>query len=248
MRVQYYVFFVLLSAWGCRTPFVPEARIKDNIRVEQVSPDEKLESIIVPYREKMQVSMNEELVRSAVILEKKNPESTLGNVVADAVMYVSRNRIEQEKDAIFPDVVLLNNGGLRTELPAGVITVSHVYELMPFENEVVLLTLTPEKFREMVDFIAQLGGAPVAGLTMHIHQGRAEHVQIQGKPYLFDRNVVVATSDFLATGGDGMNFFGNPVGYVETRIKVRDAIIIYFRKVKSDGLELNPKIEGRIAR
>lgn len=192
--------------------------------------------------------MNEELVRSAVILEKKNPESTLGNVVADAVMYVSRNRIEQEKDAIFPDVVLLNNGGLRTELPAGVITVSHVYELMPFENEVVLLTLTPEKFREMVDFIAQLGGAPVAGLTMHIHQGRAEHVQIQGKPYLFDRNVVVATSDFLATGGDGMNFFGNPVGYVETRIKVRDAIIIYFRKVKSDGLELNPKIEGRIAR
>ena len=75
------------------------------------------------------------LAESAQPLEKKQPEGKLGDFVADACL--------QESCALTGviDLALFNHGGLRRSLPMGCNNVGDVYELMPFDNELVVITL-----------------------------------------------------------------------------------------------------------
>ena len=51
------------------------------------------------------------------------------------------------------DFCLLNNGGLRTSLPQGNITRRKIFELMPFENELVVVTISKEKMTDLKAYL-----------------------------------------------------------------------------------------------
>ena len=241
-----YAFIFLSVCWlGCRPAYVTTAKPTAGTKVQNTPVDKKLEKEIAPYRASLQKQLSEEVVYSPIPMEKGLPESELTNVIADAV-FTSAKAWSAENEKPFPDMCLLNNGGIRTALPAGMLNLGHMYEVMPFENEIVLLKLTPEKFRGLVNYVADKGGSPVAGIRMKINGNVAEQVEINGQPFLFDKDVWVATSDFLAYGGDGMNFFDQPLAYFETRIKVRDAITNYFRSFHAMGKPLDAVKDGRI--
>ncbi|MFT6027438.1 MAG: hypothetical protein ACI8P5_001701, partial [Bacteroidia bacterium] len=57
----------------------------------------------------------------------------------------------------------------------------------------------------------------------------------------------VVTSDYLAEGGDNMNFFKDPLERIRTGIKIRDAIIDDFRVAGLSGKTLSVKLDGRIS-
>ena len=60
---------------------------------------------------------------------------------------------------------VLNWGGIRRSFTAGDLTVKNVFELMPFENEVVVVTLSGEKVLEMVRFMSNAEfGHPLSGI------------------------------------------------------------------------------------
>jgi len=201
--------------------------------------------MIVPYRIGLQEQLAEDVVYSDFPLEKSLPESELTNVIADAVFQAAKTwSLENQKT--WPDMCMLNMGGIRTALPAGMLKVGHMYEVMPFENEIVLLQLTPENVRALANYIAEKGGSPVAGIRLKIDGAQADKIELNGMPFLYDRNIWVATSDFLAFGGDGMNFFDEPVAFIETKIKVRDAITTYFKSFRTAGKSLGAVKDGRI--
>ena len=217
------------------------------MRVEKTAGDPKFEKAIAPYRAKVDELLSEEVVYSDIPLEKGLPESELSNVMADAVFAYAKTWADSNH-ALLPEMCLLNSGGIRTALPAGMLSMRHIYELMPFENEIVLIKLTPQNMHALVDYVASKGGAPVAGIRLKLDGDLAGPVELGGVPYAFDRDVWVATSDFLAYGGDGMTFFANPPAYVETKIKIRDAIAGYFKQFKARGQSLPAVKDGRISR
>lgn len=241
-----YIFIALsLYLFGCKTTFEVSPKPTEGMRVQNVKADAEMERKIVPYRDALKLRLSEEVVYSPTALEKGLPESELSNVIADAVFW--RAKIWCDSNAsIRPQICLLNNGGIRTALPAGTLTLGHMYEVMPFENEIVLLKLSPEKIRALTNYIANVGGSPIAGFRMKINGTVAENVEIDQSLYLYDREVWVATSDFLAFGGDGMTFFDEPIEYIETKVKVRDAITAYFKSFRDKGLPLDAKKDGRI--
>ena len=64
---------------------------------------------------------------------------------------------------------------------------------------------------------------------------------------LFPNNYVkVLTSDYLAGGGDKMNFFLDPIKTERVGIKLRDAIIKYCIQENAKGKQLTGKLDGRI--
>lgn len=247
--VRPWIFIVVpaLFSYGCRTSYGVTAQPSAGTRVEKTAPSEKFEKRIVPYRSRVNEQLSEEVVRSDRPLEKGLPESELSNLIADAV-FSEANKWATAGNFNRPDFCLLNSGGIRTALPAGMLNLGQIYEVMPFENEIVVLKLTPQRVRELVDYVAQKGGAPVAGIRMKLNENRAEQVEIGGKPYAFDRDLWVATSDFLAYGGDDMLFFSKPLEYRETKEKVRDAITLYFKSFKAAGQSLPVATDGRISR
>ena len=98
---------------------------------------------VQPYKLKMDSIMNEVLGTSEQALLKGLPEGNLGDFVSDAVLKKANDNYKPD-DKINADVCLLNNGGLRSQLPKGKITLGNVFELMPFENEIVVLTIKGE--------------------------------------------------------------------------------------------------------
>lgn len=202
-------------------------------------------SEIDPYKTQMLQTMSEVLAVSAQSMEKGQPESLLGNFVADACFSrISKATSMQSK--LKAEFCVLNNGGLRSALPQGNITLKNCFELMPFENELVILTLTAESTLELINFIASKGGVPVSNIQMKINGTSAESVLIDGKPVDYQKQYSVLTSDYLANGGDDMKMFQKAVAIEKTGLKVRDAIVEHLRNLPKQPFTV--KTDGRISR
>jgi len=141
---------------------------------------------------------------------------------------------------------LLNNGGLRASLPHGEITRGKIFELMPFENEMIVLELDGETTLELVNFIAEKGGMPVAGLTLVIENNKPQNITINGKPFDKNKTYKVVTSDYLANGGDKLSMLNKRLNDKLTGIKIRDAIIEYFIEQNKKGVTITSSLDGRI--
>ncbi|MBL7915787.1 MAG: 5'-nucleotidase C-terminal domain-containing protein [Bacteroidia bacterium] len=210
-----------------------------------VEEDSVLIREIDPYKSKMLEIMSEILAVSAQPLEKGQPESLLGNFVADAC-YERANLVISEQGKLKADFCVLNNGGLRSALPQGNITLKNCFELMPFENELVMLTLSAQSTQDLLNYIASKGGVPVSNLQMKISGSTAESVLIDGKPVDYKKEYFVLTSDYLANGGDDMKMFQNPIAIEKTGLKVRDAIVEHLRSLPKQPF--TAKADGRISR
>src|SRR5690606_33834419 len=129
------------------------------------------------------------------------PEGALGNFAADAMRTVAAEALGEPVD-----IAVTNNGGLRVPIPEGPITVGALFELMPFENALVLLTLSGTQVDSLAGQIARIGGEPVAGLTFTIEEPsrRAVDVRVNGEPVDPGRLYRVVTSDYLADIGGGL--------------------------------------------
>ncbi len=93
------------------------------------------------------------------------------------------------------DVALLNRKGVRQTIPAGRITKASIYDAIPFDNQVVVLKLTGEAL------IAALGN--VEARAAGVKSRDDGFVDDKGKPIDPKRIYTVATTDYLAMGGDG---------------------------------------------
>lgn len=108
------------------------------------------------------------------------------------------------------DVAVTNGGGLRADIPGGPLTYGSLYEAMPFDNRFAVVKLAGVHLRKMVSNNLLGGGAILSwgGLTATAtcKDGRLDVVlkDRAGKPITDDRSITLLTSDFLASGGDGL--------------------------------------------
>lgn len=176
--------------------------------------DHPIDTIISPYRISLEEEMGAFVGKADCTMSKERPEGTLGNFAADmlhafALTYfadsASSNKI----------ITLLNNGGLRAPINAGDILLRNVYELMPFDNEIVFVKVKKEKYNELIDYLDKTGGEPIAGFR-------------KGDP-AFESDFWIITSDYLAAGGDKMTFFQEPLLYIQTGRLLRDEIESYIK-------------------
>ena len=141
------------------------------------------------------------------------------------------------------DLVLLNHGGIRSSISKGNITARTAYEVMPFENTVVVVELKGETIQKMVDYLIKSKRAhPVAGIQLVLNMDRSVNsFTIGNLPIYPNKSYYVATSDYLVNGGDNMDFFTEALSKTETDYKIRNAMIDYFSKVDT----VAPKVDLR---
>lgn len=197
----------------------------------------------LPYKLKMDSQMNAVIGYTDVALTKTyvGTESLLGNFFSDAA-FAEAGKLDQQIDFAMPST----NGGLRNDLPLGPVTLANVFELMPFENELMIYELKGDKVKELLDNIAASGGQPVAGIKFRIADKKATDIVIAGKAFDLSRNYRVLTSDYIASGGDGVDTFKNPVAFKVVGLKVRDALINYIRQQQSADKKITSKLDRRI--
>lgn len=244
MRKIFFLFLLVLLS--CGTQKVVDYKA-DGVVIDSTIGDGGLDSIISPYRKSMEEEMNVIIGEASVGLEKYIPESPLGNFSAEAAylagLEYGNNHLEIGTTAMVNSFALLNFGGLRAPINQGDITVGNMYELMPFDNMLVLVKISGEKAREMARYLFDQKGQPVYNSSFVLTPD-TEEMKIGGKEYQFDKDVIVITTDYLANGGDNMDFFKEPIGYWDTGVFLRDIFIDYVKeKRKLGGYKLTGKIQ-----
>jgi 2',3'-cyclic-nucleotide 2'-phosphodiesterase (5'-nucleotidase family) len=201
-----------------------------------------LDSLINPYRKKVDLEMNVVIGELETTLKKAQPESNLGNWAADALF-------EQAKiySGESPDFSLLNYGGLRIgSISAGPITKGKIYELMPFDNSVVIVEMPGEQMNALFDHVIAKGGWPISS-NLRIVVGpdnKITELKINGENIDNKRIYKIATIDYLANGGDNCSFF---IGkkQIQTAVFLRDAIIENTLARNKVNKKIFAEIDGR---
>ncbi|HEY4651215.1 MAG TPA: 5'-nucleotidase [Pontibacter sp.] len=192
--------------------------------------DPEAEALIAPYREQVSSKMSEVVGTAPAELRKGDYESPLGNFVVDLLLVQTSKLMNQPVD-----MAQTTNGGLRVPIPAGPVNMGNIFELMPFENEVVLLTLDGQATKELFDFAARTKISPIANATYTVQNGQATNVKIGGKPLDLNRTYTIVTSDYLAGGGDNMVMFKKALKSEKVGMMMRDMIVKHIRELTAAG-------------
>jgi len=248
MRRLFIGFFVVLCLFSCsRSLIVRQINTENVVITEQNSPvDSIIQSFIQPYSDSLEYEMSKVIAVSDSPLKRDKPESNLTNLISDMLFAVGKEYCISTKLMISPDASYVNYGGLRGSLPMGNITIGNMFELMPFENEVVLLNLSGKSIQEMAQKIASRGGEGISGMTLGIRDLKVSTLKIGGKEVVPDASYWLVTSDYLANGGDQMSMLQNPIERINTKLKMRDVYIQAMKdRYQTEGI-ISIKLDGRI--
>lgn len=234
-RFLSFVFSIFLIS-GCKNEPLVNAEIRgERIAIDnKITPDKEIEKFLKPYSVHINKTLDSILAYNPRDLNKSDGElnTAIGNLMADIVMEQA-NPVFKSRTGNDIDLVLLNHGGIRSTIGKGPITARTAYNIMPFENEIVVVEITTEKIQEMLAYLENNKTAhPVSGMEIKMDRNyKITSTTINGKPIEPGDTYFVATSDYLQQGGDNMNFLKDPVSLHRIDYKIRNAIIDYFEKV-----------------
>lgn len=222
----------LVSLTACRTASLQVANVQTqkNISINnELKNDEEFVKVITPYKQKLDAEMSQKISHTNVDLTKQGDNSNLGNLLADYTFDGANEwaKINLKRNI---DAALINIGGIRTTIGKGNILLKSVFEVMPFENEVIIVKMKGTDLQGLFDYYAKTQvNNPVSHLYIETNNGQISKTLINGKPVNPAQDYYIATSDYLALGGDNMKFFSKGES-ISTGIKLRDLFIDYFRK------------------
>ena len=236
LNIKHFVVFItILLTFSCREPAyrLSEIHAKQLPITDSISSVDSIENVISPYRNRLNEVLDEPISYAPRVISKNDGRynSSAGNLMADIVFEQANPIFTSRKDKGI-DFVVLNHGGIRSVISKGNITSRTAYEVMPFENKIVVLELKGKAVRDLVTYLVRSGRPhPISGLQIILEKNdQLSSVNIQGQPFDEKRTYYVATSDYLANGGDAMHFFKEGTSRTETDYLLRNAMIDYFKK------------------
>ena len=206
--------------------------------------DQSIEAFIKPYREHVDSDLDHVISYAKATYSKSDGflNTALGNFMADA-LYDQSNPVFKKRTGHDIDFVLLNHGGIRAIISKGDITTRTAFEVMPFENALVVAKLKGAQVKELLDYLVEAKRAhPISRLKIVMDaDGKLKEATIKGQPIDYDTSYYVLTNDYLINGGDHMDFFkARDTSYV-LDYKIRNAMIDYLKKTDT----INPVRDDR---
>jgi 2',3'-cyclic-nucleotide 2'-phosphodiesterase (5'-nucleotidase family) len=233
---------------GCSSHYelsnVNRQRIVVDSRYDQKT-DAQAMAFLAPYKHQVDSVMGPVVGEVGTDMVAERPESKLGNLLPDILMWASKSYGEQ------PDFAVYNMGGMRASLVRGKVTYGDVLDVAPFENKICFLTLTGEKVLELFQQIAARGGEGLShGVELVISSdGKLLSAHLHGKEIVPEARYRLATIDYLAQGTDGMMAFKDHTDLhspKDAKNNTRFIITDYFREKQTQGQVVDAQVEGRV--
>ena len=238
MKPLFFKFFitfcVLLSFAGCKQerPAIAQPQASQILIDSTLHPADSIDTFIQPYRSRLNAVLDAPLSYAPKHITKTEGQwnTPMGNLMADLLLdranAVARMRGEQ-----IADMALFNFGGIRSSISKGPVSERTAYEIMPFENGLIVVGMPGRAIKKMVGFLTTASRPhPVSGIEIVLEaDGSLKSTRIQGQPIDDERIYYVATSDYLMGGGDRMDFFADRVSISDTGYKIRNAMVDYFK-------------------
>ena len=178
-------------------------------------------------------------------------DSTLGNLITDAQLAYAKKRG-------VADVAMINSGGIRADLvvePGKPVTLSDLFAIQPFSNELVVMTLSGAQLRELV--VRQLPKTPASRRFAQVSNNfrfqwsqaadgtsTLDSLTLDGQPLVETKDYRVVVNNFMAEGGDDFSVFRQGRDKVNLGVDL-DALV---ELVAENPTAVNQIQAGRIVR
>ncbi|WP_298551824.1 5'-nucleotidase C-terminal domain-containing protein [uncultured Algibacter sp.] len=243
---HFFILLYVLIFLNCKQDKLQLSKIKGTqIQItDSLAIDSNIEAFIKPFRDNIQKDLDSIIAYSLSTYSKNdgNFNTAVGNFMADAV-YSEANPIFKSRTGKEIDLVLLNHGGIRSPLNKGGVSKRTAFQLMPFENSIVVVALKTNQIDSLIHYLIRAKRAhPISKLNLSIDKNfNIIEAKIKGKTIKQNKTYYVATSDYLYNGGDNMYFFKPNDSIYRLNYKIRNAIIDKFNKLDT----IKPNIDDR---
>ena len=236
----YPLLSAILFAVSCNTTYKAEKVEYGNYRIQQhANEGRSLTFIIKPYSDSVNKLMNVVIGNNETLLERKRQGNTLGYFITDAYLEMAKQKINPNVDVAF-----MNSGGIRLpDLPPGSVTQGKVFELMPFDNLMVVLTLKGSLLKQYLDTLAANDGVIGSGIRVQIVNRTAQQIMVTGKPLDLNSDYIVVHSDYVVMNS---NLLKN-INRTTSDYLLRDAIIDYIKFINGQGNKITVSNTDRIS-
>lgn len=209
--------------------------------------DPKLQKYVARQKARLDQEMSVVIGYSDAALSSFVPASPLSNFLTDLLLTKSPDYVN---DTLFHqcDLSLLNFGGIRSQLPAGEVTVGNIFSISPFENYLTFIEIKGSELRKVFNrFNEKSNNAPFSGAQLTFAgSGRPSRILVQGKPLVDDRVYRLVTLNFIADGGDNILRDIQFEKKITTDVVFRDFLIQEIRNMTQEGRHIVGKMDDRV--
>ena len=197
---------------------------------EEIIPDQKIGKEIEIMQKKAEKGMDEIIGEAAIHLSRggAGTQNLIGNMVCEAML-----------DYVDGDFSFLNLGGIRDDIAKGPITQRDIFDVMPFDNQIVMFEVDGMFLKKIIEtrVAGSRHGLRVAGIEVVVNPNRPDFdrvtsLKIGGEPWKATKIYKVVTTDFLLQGNAGLALLTkipeNKISRLETNL--RNAIIEYVKE------------------
>jgi 5'-nucleotidase len=243
---QFFLGLIALSLVACKKDYhldkIEGKRLEIN---DSLVSDEDLDAFIKPFREHVNSDLDS-VIAYAVDTYTKNDgdlNTAIGNFLADAVLEQA-NPIYQSRTGNSINMVLLNHGGIRAIISKGNLTTRTAFEVMPFENTIVVVEMKGKLIKDgLIRYLQKAKRAhPISNLKVVLNdKDSIVETSINGMSIKDEQTYHVATIDYVYYGGDRMHFFKKGDSLHVLEYKLRNALIDKLKKMDT----IRPVIDDR---
>lgn len=232
--------FIFMSAYTYAQKNQIKSITWERVRVDStwIIKNAQAQSIVNEYKSKVDSVMAPPLGLSRKFMSAKRPQSLLSNWMADMLIDCCTATGLPKAD-----LSIINIGGIRSNMPEGIVTVGDVFKISPFENKLVVLELEGKYVTELMQNIASVGGEGISKtVSLKIKDGKVLEAKINGEDINPKKTYLVATIDYLAQGNDKMVALAKAKKCHELGITLRDAESEYILKSRVIDASLDERI------
>ena len=204
----------------------PRIELRD-ILPERTAPDAGVDSLVRAVTEPLKAIVNRPIATVADAMSGP----VLGNYMADAFRVAGGG-----------DIGVMNIGGVRAAIDTGTITYGELFEVAPFANMLVRLTITGAGLRVWLEKFVLSRAPLISGLVVTVDSTRPRGNRVvgvtmsDGQPVVDARSYRLVYSDFLHANGDGMQATDGVQKVEELGIVDIDAV--------TDAVRRNPPVRA----
>lgn len=203
------------------------------------NPDSEALRIVSKYKASVDSVMAPVLGESLVGMSGGRPESLLSNWAADVMVEYS-----DFKDGKKADLGMVNVGGLRNNMPKGVVRRGDIILISPFDNRLALVHIKGSDLLSLFQDVAAVHGEGVSREVRLVitQDGKLVDAKVSGQSIDPNRTYRIATLDYLAEGNDRLYSFKKAQKVDVSDLFSRDCMMLYVKQHSP----ITSKIEGRI--
>lgn len=192
---------------------------------DSVASDQSLATLVLHAQAAVDSVTFRPIVTLRYALPRTGTEYALGRLIADA-----------QRNIVKADVAIMNNGGIRADLPQGTVTYGDLFQVQPFQNKLLRLTVSGDMLLTALERVVGENepSGHVAGVEVWYDWRRPAGSRITRTRLLNGKKIdphgayTLAVTDFLAAGGSGFAMLAG-ARRVDVGVVDLDALITYLR-------------------